>query len=83
MGFMPTPEEINFPPEHKFFDPNFVCESAMRTFSGRVMDYNFAKHGRRIRRNEKLWKNYVLPRIAELRATDEWTEGIHVNGHPL
>lgn len=83
MGFMPTPEEIDLPPDHKFFDPEYICEAPTQTSSLRTIDYTFAHHGRKIRRNEKRWKNYVLPRIAELRAANQWTEGCDVNGQPL
>jgi hypothetical protein len=83
MGFMPTPEEINLPATDAFFNPEYICESKCTTSSLRVIDYTFAHHGRKIRRNEKRWKNYVLPRIAELRAADQWTEGCDVNGQPF
>ena len=83
MGFMPTPEEIDLPPEHKFFNPEYICEGSTRNSRNEVLEYHFAHHGRKIRRNEKRWKNQVLPRIAELRAANQWTEGVNVNGQPL
>ena len=83
MGFMPTPEEIGMDPTDSFFDPDYVCESCMYNSSQEPIEYHFYHHGRKLRRSEKKWKNYVLPRIAELRKQGDWVEGVKVNGRLL
>ena len=83
MGYMPTPEEFDEKPTHPFFDPDFVSEGWERRSTGETIAVNFIHNGRLIRRNEKRWKNYVVPRIAELRAAGQWSESCTVNGHPV
>ena len=83
MGQMPTPEEIGIKASHPFFDPEVICEGSRTSATNVTIDYHFHHHNRVIRRNEKRWKNYVLPRIAQLRAANEWPEGCTVNGQPL
>lgn len=83
MGYMPTPEDMDLPADHPFFDPDYVCEGYRMNSKLECIAINFVHHGRKIRRNEKRWKTHVLPRIAELRANNQCTEGCTFNGSPL
>lgn len=54
-GSLPTPEEMELPPDHPFFDPDVVCESQVMYRSGKKGPKEYRHHGRLLKPGHRLY----------------------------
>ena len=75
LGYLPSPEEMGITRFDPFYDPDFVDLGLSRKFGGEIIKITPTHHDRQIRRNERLWRERVVPLLRELSKREKIPEG--------